>query len=451
MVLVAGDHGEGLGEHGEQAHGMLVYDSTLRVPLIVTGPAIPNPNTIIEGNVSLASVGSFLVRVAGLANQPSMTKGPDLLDESETYSETQYPHAAGWHALTALTASRWKLILSSEPELYDVWSDFSERHNIAADKPTIVAGMTRRLGELSATTPARPPAPVSAEAAERLRALGYVSASPSAPADDDKAPNPARHIAAWTRFEGALSDLNSRKASAALPVLNDLAADYPDARVFQATYARALKDTGKARTAVEIYRKAIARWPNDASLYHDLSIAARAAGDAREAMRAEEAALVLEGSNAAALNGLGLLQAEAGFAAKAAESFEQATAQDPSNTSFWTNLGNARRGFGDLDRAEQAYRRALQIDATYADASNGLGVVLVQRKRPLEAIPFLERAVRHDPELYEAQLNLGIALQESGDRAKAMEVYRRLIATTSPSAARERKAAAELLRSLRRP
>ena len=451
MVLVAGDHGEGLGEHGEQAHGMLAYDSTLRVPLIVTGPAIPNPDTIIEGNVSLASVASFLVQVAGLASQPSMTKGPDLWDESETYSETQYPHAAGWHALTALTASRWKLILSSEPELYDVWSDFSERHNIAADRPSIVAGMTKRLGELSAPTSARPSAPVSAEAAERLRALGYVSASPSSPADNDKAPNPARHIAAWTKFEVALSDVNDRQASAALPVLKDLAAGFPDARVFQATYARALKDTGNTRAAVELYRKAVVRWPDDASLYHDLSAAARAAGDTKEAMRAEQAALALDGSNGAALNGLGLLQAQTGDASAAAASFEKAVSADPSNASFLVNLGNARRELGDLDRAEQAYRRALEIDAGYADALNGLGVVFVQRKRPADAVPLFEQAAERDPDLFEAQLNLGIALQESGDRAKAMEVYQRLIATAPPSAGRERKAAAELLRSLRRP
>ena len=67
--------------------------------------------------------------------------------------------------------------------------------------------------------------------------------------------------------------------------------------------------------------------------------------------------------------------------ARAAASFEKATAADPSNASFWTNLGNARRELGDLDRAEQAYRRALEIDATYPDAANGLGVVMVQRKR----------------------------------------------------------------------
>jgi Flp pilus assembly protein TadD len=235
---------------------------------------------------------------------------------------------------------------------------------------------------------------------------------------------------------------------AALPALKRLAAAYPDARVFQATYARALKDTGSARVAVDIYRKAVSRWPSDGSLYHDLAVAARAAGDTKEALRAEQAAIALEGSNASALNGLGLLQAESGDAAAAAASFEKAANQDPSNASFWTNLGNARRELGDLDRAEQAYRRALEADAAYADAENGLGVLLVQRKQPREAIAYLERAVGHDPRSYQAQLNLGIARQESGDSAGAAEAYRRVLAM-APTGSREREAATVLLRGIR--
>ena len=454
IVLVAGDHGEGLGEHGEQTHGMLAYDSTLRVPLIIEGLANVNKGAVVDDGVSLAGVAGALVREAGLHAPAGMSEVGLVIGggdpRMEAYSETQYPRAAGWHALGALTAERWKLILSSEAELYDVASDAGETHNLAEEKPGVADGMVKRVRELGTSTGSRPSAPVSAEAVERLRALGYVSPSPSSPANDDKAPNPARHIAAWTRFEGALSDVNGRQASTALPVLKDLAAEFPDARVFQATYARALKDTGKARAAVEIYRKAVARWPDDASLYHDLSAAARAAGDTNEAMRAEQAALALDGSNGAALNGLGLLQAQSGDASAAAASFEKATSADPSNASFWVNLGNARRELGDLDRAELAYRRALEVDAAYADAFNGLGVVSVQRKRPADAVPLFQQAVQRDPELYEAQLNLGIALQESGDRAKAMEVYQRLVATASPSAARERKVAAELLRSLRR-
>jgi choline-sulfatase len=449
LVAVTGDHGEGLGDHGEQAHGMLAYDSTLRVPLVLRGPSVGR-GIVSDRNVSLAGLAGTILRSVALDAPKGMSDGVHLLlsDGAEVYAETEYPRAAGWHALTTLVADRWKLILSSEPELYDVTTDPAEQHNVVAERGPTVEAMTKRVRELAASDAPRAASSVPAEAAERLRALGYVSGSASVAADDDRAPNPARNIEAWTAFERALADVSSGRAPAALPALKILAARFPDGRVFQATYARALKDTGDAPAAVAVYRQAIARWPGDASLYHDLAVAARAAGDAREALRAEQAALALDAGSPTAMNGLGLLQAEAGDTPAAARSFEKATTADPSNASFWVNLGNARRDLGDLDSAEQAYRRALEIDATYADAANGLGVVFVQRKRPADAIPLFQQAVRRDPRLYEAQLNLGIAYHESGDRAKAAEAYRRLLATAPASAARERKAAAELLRSV---
>lgn len=445
IVAVAGDHGEGLGDHGEQAHGMLAYDSTLRVPLLVVrgeGKALARGE-----NVSLAGLAGTLLKEAGL----QVPDGMAVLDATagEVYAETEYPRVAGWHGLTSLAADRWKLILSSEPELYDVAADPGETRNLAAEKGPIVDGMAGRLRQLGGPVAPRGSSSVSPEAAERLRALGYVGGSASATPSDARAPNPARHVAAWTRFEAALAELTGGQAARAVPVLDRLAAEFPAARVFQATFARALKDTGQARRAVDIYRKAVARWPGDASLYHDLSVAMRAAGELKEALRAEQAALALEGSNATALNGLGLLHAEAGDLAAAAAAFEKAAAADPSDASFLVNLGNARRDLGDLDGAEQAYRRALEIDRASADAENGLGVLLVQRKRPADAIPLLERAVARDPRLYEAQLNLGIAYQESGDRARAAEAYRRLLATAPATATRERQAATELLRSVR--
>lgn len=461
IVALAGDHGEGLGDHGEQSHGMLLYDSTLRVPLVVVAPGRTKPETI-DGRVSLADLAGSLLDVAGVKPAPLMSTSLLLSREpgarpgaGDVYSETEYPRAAGWHALAALADDRWKLILSSEAELYDLLVDPGETQNLASSRGSLVEGqvegqvegMTRRIRELSQSKSPRAEAGVAPEAAERLRALGYVSGSTQAANDSDAGPNPARTIDAWNSFEKALSDVTAGRAAEALPVLRDLAGRFPASRVFRSTYARALKDTGNARAAVSAYKAALTRWPGEASLYHDLAVAARAAGDAKEAMRAEQAALTLDKESPAALNGLGLLQAESGAAADAAASFERAVARDPSSASYWTNLGNARRELGDLDRAEQAYRKALGADAGFADAANGLGVILVQRKRPAEAIAFFQQALARDPALHEARLNLGIAYQESGDAAKAAEAYRQIL-TSAPPASRERQAAAALLKEL---
>ncbi|MEP6918338.1 MAG: tetratricopeptide repeat protein, partial [Acidobacteriota bacterium] len=111
---------------------------------------------------------------------------------------------------------------------------------------------------------------------------------------------------------------------------------------------------------------------------------------------------------------------------------------------YWVNLGNARRELADLDRAEAAYRRALEIEAEYPDANNGLGAVLVQRHRAADAVPLFERALARMPAFHEARLNLGIACQESGQRDRALAAYRQVVAS-APRNSREWRAATRLL------
>ena len=450
VIAIAGDHGEGLGEHDERTHGMLAYDSTLRVPLVLSGAGI-SP-AVVDGPVSLVDLASTLLRRAGLAPDAS-TSGLDLLStlprDRDIHAETRYPRTVGWHSLSVLAGERWKLVLSSGAELYDIAADPSEKSDVAAAHQSIVQGMTSRLRQMEAAA-GNASTQVDPEAAERLRALGYVSGSASSSGKDDpKAPNPARVVSVWSTFEDALGHLNAGHTTIAVPLLKDLAVRFPSSATFQATYARALMESGKAREAVRIYREAISRSSPSASLFHDLAVAARAAGDAGEALRAEQAALALDKESPSALNGLGLLHADAGRSGEAAAAFERAATQDQSNASYWTNLGNARRELADLGAAETAYRRALQADANYPDALNGLGVLLVQRGAASEAIPLLDRAVEESPNFHEARLNLGIAYQESGDKVKAAQTYRQLLATAPASAIQQRKAAQELLTRLR--
>ena len=450
VVALAGDHGEGLGDHDERTHGMLAYDSTLRVPLIVSGPGIAA--AVVDDPVSLIDLAPTLLRLAGLEPDPNV-KGVDLLStvprDRDVYAETRYPRTAGWHPLGVLAGERWKLVLSSTAELYDISADPTEKSDMSGGHPAIVQGMASRLRQMEAAAGAAS-SRVDAEAAERLRALGYVSGAASQSGKDDpNAPNPARVISAWTTFEEALTRVNAGEPESALKPLKDLVSRFPSSSTFHSTYARALMDSGKARDALRVYRDAIARNPPDASLFHDLAVAARAAGDRDEAMRAEQAALALDKARPSALNGLGLLHADAGRPAEAAAAFEQAATLDRSNASYWTNLGNARRELGDLNAAESAYRTALEADGNYPDALNGMGVLLVQRGAAAQAIPLLTRAVERSPNFHEARLNLGIAYQESGDRVKAAEMYRQLLATSGASGRRERQAAIELLKRLR--
>jgi arylsulfatase A-like enzyme/Flp pilus assembly protein TadD len=445
LVIVAGDHGESLGEHGERTHGMLLYEAAVRVPLVIAGPGATTARR--DEPVSLADVAPTLLAAAGASSTD--VAGRNLLDvawrDREIYAETEYPRVAGWSPVYALLQDRWKLIVSREPELYDLATDPAESNNVAATRQPLVNAMAARLEALRSAS-RHAPATTPADAAERLRALGYVAGS-SAPPRPGDGPNPADHIAAWVQFEAALTSLASDDAASALRILRGIASEYPDAVVFQSTYARALARTGSSAAALAIYRRAVARWPNDATLFHELAVAAYDAGRAAEAMKAERAALALEPTFAAAHNGIGLLMIDAGRNEEAGAAFESATTGDPTNAEYWVNLGNARRASRNASGAADAYKRAIEIDPRSADGANGLGVVLVQQGRAADAIPWFERALHASPEFVQARVNLGIAYQESGQHDRAREAYRQVLAR-APRGAPERQAAAELLRSL---
>jgi arylsulfatase A-like enzyme/thioredoxin-like negative regulator of GroEL len=480
IVVVAGDHGEGLGDHGERTHGMLVYDSTLRVPLILAVPG--RAAATREEAVSLVDLAPTLLRAAGITPPPEM-HGRDLLatvrlkpntteaareadsrdpsnvrlqPDRDLYSETEYPRAVGWSPLQALTDGRWMTIRAgASTEVYDLRHDPLQAHDVAASQGAMASAMAARAGAIHGSAAAGGTRVIAPEAQERLRSLGYVASSaPAAPAGD--AANPASRIAVWNDFEDALAALNAGHPDA-VAMLRRLSSASPDAPVIQTTYARALKDGGQIEPALAVYRHAAARWPTDATILHDLAVAARtAANEAHgskagalrdEALRAEQAALVLEPASAAALNGIGLLAIDAGHAADAARAFERAAAADSNNAPYWANLGNARRAIGDRAGAEQAYRRALELDARTADAANGLGVLLVEANRSADATPWFERAIAAAPDLVEARLYLGIALQQSGQTARAVDAYRLVLAArgTHP---REKDAARKLLAAI---
>jgi arylsulfatase A-like enzyme/Tfp pilus assembly protein PilF len=451
LVVILGDHGESLGEHGERTHGMLLYDGALRIPLVIAGPGVPAGDR--QQLVSIVDVAPTVLRLAGLDVSPGM-QGRDLFSDPaaahEVYAETQYPRTLGWSPLTALVEERWKVIApeGGGEELYDLERDPGERDNASAQRPEVVQAAAARLSAIrKSEAPASASAP-SAEAQDRLRALGYVGSAPAQPASGG-APNPATQIGTWVAFEDVLERLSSGRPAEAVTKLAALSAANPHAQVITATYARTLSELGRHREALAIYRNALRAWPNDSMLFHDLAVAAQRAGRRDEAMRAEQASIALDPRNGAAHNGLGLLLIEGNRFEDAKQAFERAVAADTSSAEYLVNLGNAKRSSSDRAGAESAYRSALALDPSAAGALNGLGVLMVEAGRPRDAIPILERAAQSDPGLWEARLNLGIALQTAGQLDAAAAAYRAVLAVP-PRFTRERQAATELLASIGR-
>ena len=443
VVIVTGDHGEGLGDHGEATHGMLAYDTTLRVPLLVRAPGLAP--AVQAAPVSLADVAGAVLRLSRSGASLPAASARDLFDgdtSAEVYAETEYPAVAGWHPLRVLAGASRKLIRSSAIEFYDVAADAAETTDLAARDTAAARQAVARLTALQGDPTAA--AGPSAEAQARLRSLGYAS-GPSAQAIAEHAPNPARVIDAWTRFERVAAAPPSRPSLATLEALTRA---HPEGYVFVTGYARALSALGRHADAARVLKDAVARFPQDAPLFHDLAVAAREAGDVSEALKAEQAALALDDTYAAAHHGLGLLYADAGRLGEALGPFARAVELDATNAAYWADLGNAHRDDGDVQQADTAYGRALQLDPRHADAANGRGVLLVQAGRPADAIGWFTRALTRDADFHGARLNLGIAYQQSGQAALAQQTFRELL-RRAPRGSREREAASTLLGSAR--
>ncbi len=222
LVLVTSDHGESLGEHGEDSHGIFVYDSTLRVPWIMAGPGIPAGGAV-DTVARLVDVAPTLLECAGIAGLGDVdgrslcgaSAGRPLRDEP-TYAESlsSLLHM-GWAPLHAWRTRQWKLIEAPRLELYDLENDPAEAHNLAGERPDLVQQMRRPLqAAMSAPTPLAAKA-VDAEAAERLAALGYVGGgSVPPPADGSARKDPKDHIDVITRLERGMSRARMDPASA---------------------------------------------------------------------------------------------------------------------------------------------------------------------------------------------------------------------------------------------
>jgi arylsulfatase A-like enzyme/Flp pilus assembly protein TadD len=446
IVVVVGDHGEGLGEHGEFTHGLFTYESTLHVPFIVAGPDIRASTNDVP--VSLADVAPTVCGLASL--QCASTDGRDVREAKEPaaiYSETQYPLTFGWTALDALRVGRIKV--TSARELFDLTADPKEMSNVIDSNRRDYNDLRGRLDAIRGTATSSTATAIDDETRRKLASLGYVAPG----AATNAVSRPAAEVAAlFRRFEETTALLNRGNARDAIAPLQQLVRDDQSNPVFRATLARAYRASGDSERAIPLYREAVALAPNDADAWYNLASALQESGKTEEAAKVTEEAARRDPKRAEVNNLRGSAAAEAGDFATAEKEFRTAIALDSRDARAWNNLGNVFRATNRLVDAGNAYRRAIEIAPRYADPHNGLGALLAQGGRSMEAVREFDAALSIAPDYYEAQLNKGIALQMNGQVAEARREWQELLdrLPPGPAYARQRDAAQTLLRQPQR-
>jgi choline-sulfatase len=463
-VAVVADHGEGLGEHGELTHGLLLYEPTLHVPLLLRAPWALKPR-VVETPVSLVDLAPTL---AGLLGRPfpgaldgrdlskALTSGGEPAG-GEIYAETRYPATFGWSPLSALRRRDLKYIAAPSPELYDLRRDPREGSNLLA-KPGEPAGdpargFAQRLAAVEAGAVQTPSQAADAETKARLASLGYVAAAPAPPrpgARPGSAPDPKTMVDLFQRFEDANTRLTGGDPGGAISELVALVAADPANPVFRGKLAAAWRERGETEKALPLYRQAAAAAPRDPEAWYNLASALQEAGRSDEARQAIEQALKLDARRPEAHNTLGIIALGERRTEEARREFATAAEIDPRNAAALNNLGNALRAEGKLDEAESAYRRSAAVAPRYAEPLNGLGALEVERDRPRAALPFFERALALAPGYHEVRLNQAIAHDLAGDAGDALSAYKDFLTRTAgdPKLAEQRRAAQQLLARL---
>jgi arylsulfatase A-like enzyme/predicted Zn-dependent protease len=236
-IVLLSDHGEGLGDHGEQEHGLFVYDEAIHVPFIVKQESNAGAGRRIKDlvqHIDLVPTILDLVKapkvssLRGRSLKPVL-EGTGTLPPPSIYSEALYArYHFGWSELTAITDERYRYIKAPREELYDLTRDPGERTNLAAERPQPRQALRSALDKVAAGAAIPPPSEVSADARERLQALGYVgaqTAASSAPADT--LPDPKDKHRILERYRAAVDFAGERKWPQAIALMQEILREDP--------------------------------------------------------------------------------------------------------------------------------------------------------------------------------------------------------------------------------
>jgi tetratricopeptide (TPR) repeat protein len=288
LVVLISDHGEGLGEHEEEEHGVFLYRSTLHVPLIVKLPAGQRRGHRVETPVSLVDVCPTVLALVGLEPDPRV-EGSSLLgalggaaDERRLYSETYYPRLHfGWSELFSVIAGRHHFIDAPRPELYDMVADPAETKNLAEARPELLDELRRHLAGLDRTLDE--PEVVPAETLRALAALGYAGSAAAAAGGAERLPDPKLHIGALADLRRAAELVAASRYKDAVTVLEKLVAAEPQIVDAWELLGRSLVETGRTGEGLRVYGEALGKFPHTpllalaaAELYFELGFLDRA-------------------------------------------------------------------------------------------------------------------------------------------------------------------------------
>lgn len=438
IVVFTSDHGESLGEHGEETHAVFIYESTIRVPLVIRYPA-----KLPAGKVHLESVRivDLMPTILGLADQaPSPGQGSDLSKALASatpppappqYSESLYPELAfGMAPLHGIRVGDWTYIRAPRAELYDRATDPQEARNLlelAADAPG-AAEARRKADELDQLLSKRiedsgrfdfvaQPKPLDEDTVQMLQALGYM--------EETEAPgalrgmDPKDGVPIYRKVSEGFRLARDGRCPAAVALLAPLLDALPNLVQARNRIAKCQLTMGNPRAAKQQYLKSLAHDPNQEGVLLQLGRMELADGDVAGARRRFEQALELIPDSVDAMVLLGHLDFGAGRPDEAEARYRQAIEADPARPIGYLFLGELHFRQGKFSEAKRAYEQVRKIAPTDFSAALQAGVCTLALGELSASESHFREASQIDPTQWQPHYYLSCAQAGQGDKDAA--------------------------------
>ena len=400
FVIVVGDHGEGLGEHGEDTHGIFLYDSTSHVPLILKLPNEQEAGKVVEQQVRTTDILPTILELLGIpapANLDGTSLKPTFLGTGAAprtvFGETDYPLRFGWAPLRSVRSDGFKFIEAPQPELYDLRSDPGELHNHYMPWDAEVQKLRKMLAELGAKSPSPgkgSSAAIAPGTIDELRALGYLGPGDAHSSTDVPEPyllpDPKDKIKEQNLLHVAMMASEDGQTEKARAALEKLLQSDNRSEVALLYLGRVEMESKNYAEAARYLRQASELKPDDADVAFQYGRALDLNGDLLGARRVLQRSLKLNPEQPVARLLLGQVCLRSNDSKAAEDEFEAALLLQPSSVEGQIGLARAllrQKKFGDaVDLLEESARSSGDNADFYellAQAYTGLGKPVAAR------------------------------------------------------------------------
>lgn len=433
VIILIGDHGEGLGEHKEDTHAIFIYDATLRIPFIIWAPALFEGGKNIHSLVTTIDIAPTVIRLFGLKplnNLPGKDLMPLIYGEdkelhSQILCESLCPELNfGWSRLEGIRTPEWKYIRAPKPELFYLTKDPGERINLFEKKEDDHEKWEASLDRLRKDYPS---APWTAHHVEldpdtelRMKSLGYIWTRSAAKIEEEgPKPDPKDLIHVMNYLDNGMGFFLLGDYDQAIEEFRKIIEADKENRAAYFYLGWAYEEKGQLGEAEMFFRKSLEINPQNHEAYNNLGLIHYKRGEWDLALREFESSLDLFESPEVYYN-VSLVYTKKEKAEEATASIKKALELDPEYADAWNHLGNLYLARNNLDEAAKHFEKTVELDPAHVKALNNLGFVYSQKGEIERGIEHFQLTVQLDPNNVEAHSNLGSLYLGQGKYDQAM-------------------------------